>query len=181
MADVSEPLEHMLTGGHHNSLGRTIEVVELVLAEPTRFEELFETYRSQDEVVRLRTSNAMRRIQAERHDLLVPYIDRFIEEIGALDQASAQWTIALLFHKLRNDMTAGQKDAALAIMKRNLAEHNDWIVLNNTMETLTLWAKESPGLRAFVIPHLKRLTEDGRKSVMSRAKKYLAQLDADTA
>ena len=171
----------MLTGGHHNSLGRTIEVVELVLAEPTRFEELFETYRSQDEVVRLRTSNAMRRIQAERHDLLVPYIDRFIEEIGALDQASAQWTIALLFQKLRNDMTAGQKDAALAIMKRNLAEHNDWIVLNNTMETLTLWAKESPGLRAFVIPHLKRLTEDGRKSVMSRAKKYLAQLGADTA
>ena len=35
------------------------------------------------------TSNAMKRVEAEQHDLLVPYIDRFIEQIGALDQASA--------------------------------------------------------------------------------------------
>ena len=176
---MSETFEDMLTGGHPNSLGRTIEVVDLVLANPARFDALFATYSSADAVVRLRVSNAMRRVEAERHDLLVPYIDRFIEKIGALDQASAQWTLAVLFDKLRDDMTPAQKAAAQAILQRNLAEHHDWIVLNNTMETLTHWAEEDTDRKAFLVPHLKRLEQDGRKSVMARASKFLARLQSD--
>lgn len=148
----------------------------MVLAETNLFAELFATYRSTDEVVRLRTSNAMRRIEAVRHDLLVPYIDLFITEIGALDQPSAQWTLAILFDKLRPDMSAAQEAAALGIMKRNLAQHEDWIVLNNTMQTLSSWAVDEPELKAFLLPHLERLQSDGRKSVMARASKYLTQL-----
>ena len=90
---MAETFEQMLTGGHPNSLGRTVEVVDIVLSDTDRFGELFDCYRSQDEVVRLRTSSAMKRVEAERHDLLLPYIDRFIGEIGELDQASAQWTL----------------------------------------------------------------------------------------
>ena len=173
---MSASLEQMLTGGHHNWLGRTIEVVDLVLADPALFPELFATYQSQDEVVRLRTSNAMRRVEAVRHDLLVPYIDRFIEEIGALDQASAQWTLAVLFNLLRVDMDATQQAGALAVMKRNLAEHNDWIVLNNTMETLTDWAADVPGLGEWLAPHLERLKNDPRRSVAARARKFADRL-----
>ena len=173
---MREPFEQMLTGGHHNSLGRTIEVVDLVLADPDLFPELFATYQSQDEVVRLRTSNAMRRVEAVRHDLLVPYIDRFIEEIGALDQASAQWTLAVLFNLLRGDMDATQQAGALAVMKRNLVEHNDWIVLNNIMETLTDWAADVPDLADWLAPHLERLKKDPRKSVAARARKFAARL-----
>jgi len=172
---MTENFRTMLTGGHPNSLGRTIEVVETVLASPERFDELFACYGSEDEVSRLRVSNAMRRVEAERHELLVPYIDRFIEEIGALDQASAQWTLAKLFEALRPDMTSVQEAAALAIMKRNLAEHDDWIVLNNTMEALFAWSQDHAGLRAWLIPHLERLSADTRKSVAKRAAKLLAR------
>lgn len=94
----------MLRGGHPNSLGRTVEVVEAVVSDPALFDELFGCYRSDDPVVRLRTSSAMKRIETQRHDLLVPYLDRFIDEIGALDQASAQWTLAQLFARLADDM-----------------------------------------------------------------------------
>lgn len=173
---MTEPFEQMLSGGHPNSLGRTIEVVDLVLSNQDRFAELFATYRSKDEVVRLRTSNAMRRVEAVRHDLLVPYLDRFIQEIGALDQPSAQWTLAVLFDKLHADMTPAQKTGAQAVMMRNIAHHDDWIVLNNTMETLTNWAADDPELHAFLVPHLKRLTKDNRKSVKARATKFLARL-----
>lgn len=175
---MAETFETMLTGGHPNSLGRTIEVVDLVLATPARFADLYDCYQSADEVVRLRVSNALRRVEAERHDLLVPYIDRLTREIGALDQPSAQWTLAVLFKLLERDMTPAQKSAAQAIMQRNLAQHSDWIVLNNSMETLTLWAGSDDALKAWVIPHLQRLTKDGRKSVMARAVKFLAQLEA---
>ena len=171
-----DTFEDMLTGGHPNSLGRTLEVVDLVLKAPERFDELFNCYKSADEVVRLRVSNAMKRVEAENQLLLIPYIDRLIGEIGSLDQASAQWTLAQLFDRLEDHLSPAQKEAALAILKRNLSHHNDWIVLNFTMETLTNWSGDVPGLKDWLIPHLQRLKEDKRKSVAARANKFIGAL-----
>lgn len=172
-------LETLLKGGHPNSLGRTVEVVDIVLADTTRFAELFECYTSNDETVRLRVSNAMKRVEAQRHDLLVPYINRLLTEIGDLDQASAQWTLADLFKTLASDMTADQRLAALSIMKRNLAHHSDWIVLNRTMDTLVSWARSDKALTEWLLPHLDRLAKDPRKSVSTRASKARALLQND--
>ena len=176
METLRETFEDILTGGHPNSLGRTIEVVDLVLAAPERLEDLIDTYRSTDEVVRLRTSTAIRRLEVARHNLVVPCIDRLIHEIGDLDQPSAQWTLAVLFDRLLPDMTSDQIAASAAVMKRNLAHHQDWIVLNNTMDTLTHWAGSDAGLKTWLLPHLERLTQDTRKSVKARATKFLAAL-----
>ncbi|MEM6851388.1 MAG: hypothetical protein AAF527_06655 [Pseudomonadota bacterium] len=175
---MTERFEDMLTGGHPNSLGRTIEVVDIVLADPNRFDELFNCYNSEDAVVRLRTSNALKRVEAERHDLLTPYIDRLIDEIGALDQASAQWTLAQLFDRLAVDMSGDQRSEALKIMKRNLKTLDDWIVLNATIETLSSWAASNAALAKWLRPHLERLSQDTRKSVASRASKKLKSLGA---
>ena len=173
---MENAFESMLTGGHPNSLGRTIEVVQAVLEEPTRFDELFQCYDSDDEVVRLRTSNAMKRVHAEQPDLLLPYIDRFLSQIGELDQPSAQWTLAQLFARLEAELSPAQKGAAMEIMKRNLAHHQDWIVLNTTIETLSSWASDDKGLGEWLRPHLERLANDPRKSVSKRAVKALKAL-----
>lgn len=175
---MTEPFETMLTGGHPNSLGRTIEVVEAVLSDDTRMPELFNCYQSTDEVVRLRVSNALRRVQAERADLILPFIDRLITEIGALDQPSAQWTLPKLFEVAEPQMTADQSARALALVKRNLAEHSDWIVLNNSIEYLARLAKTDARLRAWLLPHLARLESDPRNSVARRATKHLNRLKA---
>lgn len=172
---MAEAFEAMLSGGHPNSLGRTVEVVDIVLASPERFDELYRCYGSDDEVVRLRVSNAMRRVEALRHDLLVPYLDRFIDEIGMLDQASAQWTLAKLFEALEPDMTPEQRAGALAIMQRNLIGHDDWIVLNNSMEVLFAWSADDQALRDWLRPQLERLASDSRRSVAGRARKLLAR------
>ncbi len=173
---TKESFETMLTGGHPNSLGRTVEVVDIVLANPVRLDDLYQCYFSDDEVVRLRTSNAIRRVSNEHEEWLVPYIDRFLTEIAAIDQASTQWTLAKLFQTLEHNMSAEQKARAQQIMRRNLAEHEDWIVLNNTMETLTEWAEEDEALCEWLVPQLERRTGDQRKSVAARARKYLARL-----
>lgn len=169
-----EPFATMLTGGHPNSLGRTIEVVEAVLADRSRLHELFDCYGSADAVVRLRVSNALKRIENERYDWLLPYIERLIDEVGALDQPSAQWTLAQLFSRLGGDMTPSQRERAAALMKRNLERHDDWIVLNATMETLWRWSRDDASLKRWLTPHLARLSQDTRKSVAGRAKKLLA-------
>ena len=50
--------ESELTGGHPNSLGNTIKVVEHVIVKKNRINSLIKCYSSTDQIVRLRTSNA---------------------------------------------------------------------------------------------------------------------------
>jgi hypothetical protein len=165
--------EDRLKGGHPNSLGKTVEIVAEVLQSNELFDELFNCYSSTDEIVRLRTSNAIKRICKEKKQILLPYIDRFLDEIAKIDQASTQWTLSQLFGSLEKDMTEIQIGKAKSIMKNNLANHTDWIVLNQTMETLANWSKKDPELKDWTEPHLRRLSLDKRKSVSTRAKKML--------
>ena len=168
--------EVRLTGGHPNSLGNTVEVVVEVLADHDSFEELFLCYFSEDEVVRLRVSNAMKRICKAEETLLIPYIDRFITEIAKIDQASTQWTLSQLFDLLAKHMSDNQQLEAERIMKYNLANHNDWIVLISTMDTLGKWAKHQPELAKWLRPQLDRLSQDSRKSVAKRAQKLSSSI-----
>lgn len=154
-------------------MGNTVEVVETVLQNPELFDALFQCYFSEDEVVRLRTSNAMKRICKANKALLLPYLDRFLSEIANIDQASTQWTLAQLFGMLTDELSAEQRNKATKLLQHNLATHTDWIVLNTTMETLARWAKDQESLRAWLMPHLQRLASDSRKSVASKARKML--------
>jgi hypothetical protein len=173
---TSESFEEMLTGGHSNSLGRTIDVVAIVLAEPARLFDLYNCYFSADEIVRLRTSNAIKRISLENPEWLIPYIDKLIFEISKIDQPSAQWTLANLFQTLSVFMSETQRSSAKKILQNNLENCTDWIVLNNTMDTLSKWAKQDSILKEWLLPHLERLAHDPRKSVAGRAKKIKAEL-----
>lgn len=174
---ATESFEQMLTGGHPNSLGRTVEVVDLILADSAKLEQLYECYSSKDEVVRLRTSNAMKRVWREHPDWLVPYIDRFIAEVSKIDQDSTRWTIAQLFHELGSHLSEEQIERAKVILKKNLEQSDDWIVINNTLETLGGWAKDDPDLKVWLKPHLDRLVEDSRKSVAKNAAKLRKALE----
>jgi hypothetical protein len=173
---TSESFEEMLTGGHPNSLGRTIEVVDIVLANSIRLSDLYNCYFSADEIVRLRTSNAIKRISLENPEWLIQYIDKFISEISNINQPSAQWTLANLFQTLSVFMSEMQRNNARKILQKNLETYTDWIVLNNTMDTLSKWAKKDLILKEWLLPHLDRLAQDPRKSVAGRAKKIKTKL-----
>ena len=168
--------EEALSGGHHNSLGRTVEVVDMVLADRSRLDGLYQCYFSSDELVRLRVSSAMKRVTIARPEWVVPLIDGLQSEIAAIDQASTQWTLALIFDLLVDRLSPEQHSRALDIMKHNLANHADWIVLNNSMKVLGKWAKTDSDLATWLYPHALRLVEDERKSVASNARKLLDQV-----
>lgn len=174
---MNETFEAMLTGGHPNSLGRTVEVVDLVLADRDRLAELFQCYFSADEVVRLRVSSAMKRVTTAHPEWTMDLMDRLQDEIAAIDQASTQWTLALLFDLTRSLLSDEQRGRAIDIMQHNVATHDDWIVLNNSMKVLGAWADDDDELRTWLRPQLRRLTDDPRKSVASNARKVLSRLD----
>ncbi len=168
--------ETMLRGGHPNSLGRTVEVVEMVLANEQWLPLLFDCYRSDDPVVRLRTSNALKRVTREQPAWLLPFVDRLLDEIAAIDQDSTRWTLANLFQLLATRMSPAQRRRATAVMQHNLDTCHDWIVLNRTMETLGEWARDDARLERWLQPRLERLTGDTRKSVARKAVRTMAAL-----
>jgi hypothetical protein len=174
--NTMQNFESKLTGGHPNSLGNTIAVVEEVLQNPEYFHELFTCYFSNDEIVRLRVSNAMKRICRQNKDLLIPYIDRFLTGIAQIDQASVKWSLSQLFLLLEKHLSATQKAEATAIMKSNLENDKDWIVQNMTMETLGKWAISDGALRAWLLPQLEKNILDHRKSVSKKARKTMEAL-----
>ncbi len=174
-----ETFETMLTGGHPNSVGRTLEVVEAVLRAPDRMEELYQCYFSPDAVVRLRVSNAFKRLWRADTALVVPFIDRMLTDISDMEQASAQWTLAQLFHELDTHLSDTQRAQAMVMLQRNLEHSTDWIVLNNTMQTLGTWAGEDAVLKDWLRPHLERLRDDPRQSVANKAHTFHTSLYAE--
>ncbi len=166
----------MLTGGHPNSLGRTLDVVDIVLADRLRQEELYRCYFSKDEIVRLRVSNAMKRVTIEHPDWTMDFMDGLQSDVAAIDQASTQWTLAILFDLTRDFLSEGQKARGLEIMKDNLVNHKDWIVLNYSMQVLGRWSKDDAKLQKWLRPNAERHARDKRKSVATNGKKLLALL-----
>lgn len=172
MTDRS-PFAEMLTGGHPNSLGRTVEVVEIVLADRSQFEQLYQCYFDGDQVVRLRTSNAMKRLWRAEPDWFAPHIDRFLSEITVIDQPSTRWTLAQMFSELDRYLTDEQRTRAVDALKRNLAQSDDWIVISQTLQALAKWAKRDADLRDWLKPQLMHFSDDPRKSVRGKAQKLL--------
>lgn len=167
--------EELLTGGHPNSLGNTIQVVQDVLGNKEKLQDLYQCYDSKDEVVRLRVSNAMKRVCKEHPDWVAAYLDSLLTRTSTIDQASTKWTLSTLFMWLDTYMTEKQRTQAIAIMKTNL-HYDDWIVQNSTCESLAYFAKRNAALKTWLAPELEKLTHSRHKSVARRAKKLAETL-----
>ena len=174
-----QKFDEMLRGGHRNSLGNTVAVVELILENRQRIQELYHCYFSDDDVVRLRTSNALKRIGKEHIELLIPFINGFLNEIPAISQASTQWTLASLYDMLRPHMSSAEQTQAKRVMQRNLTSWDDWIVLTTTMKVLVNWARSDRKLAQWLVPRLKKHQLDERKSVAGRAGKLLIAVEKE--
>jgi hypothetical protein len=168
--------EAILAEDGRNSLGRTLEVVDTVLADKTRFDELYRCWFSDDEWVRLRVSNAVKRIYKEHPEWVAPYLERFLTETSVIDQPSTKWTMAQLYLWLEAGMSMDQKQRAIKILKHNLTTDDDWIVQNATLETLGTWAKSDAELHRWIMPHLEKASKSDKHSIAGRAKKLIATL-----
>lgn len=167
----------MLTGGHPNSLGRTIEVVDAVFSDQGRMAELYDACFSDDEIVRLRAFNAIRRVFKARPDWFSDYADRLLTEVAAIDQASAKWTLAQLYLEHQTKLSAEQRVQATENLIQTLDEENDWIALNMSMKTLQHWARHDRSFVARIENRVRSLAGERRKSVANGARKLLNAMD----
>lgn len=173
---MTEPFTDLLAGGRPNSLGRTHEVVDLVLADRSRLEELFVALGDPDVLVRLRVGDALEKVCREQPGWFVPHVDRLIDDVGRIEQPSVQWHVAQMLDHLRVDLSEEQARRATALLQDDLTGSTDWIVLNVTMDVLTGWAGNDQQLARWLAPVLERLRSDRRSSVAKRAARRLEEL-----
>jgi hypothetical protein len=82
-----------------------------------------------------------------------------------------------VFDLTRALLSDEQRARAIEIMQRNVAQHDDWIVVINSMKVLGAWAEDDDELRTWLRPQLRRRADDPRRSVASNARTVLARLD----
>ena len=171
-----ESFEDMLSGGHPNSLGRTVEVVDIILGDKGALDALFACYDSPDETVRLRTSSAFKRVFRAHPDWFVDYVDRFHDRIPRLGQPSAEWTLSQIHLDCFDVLSSAQIKTATKIAKSQLEESQDWIVLIQTMYLLRHIVTVTPEERPWFVTQLKRLSQDKRTSVSKKARTFYNEL-----
>lgn len=172
---MNEPFVEMLRGAT-NTLGRTEEVATLVLDSPSRAQELYDCFFQPDEWVRMRTASVSKRVWRAKPELFSPFIQSWVDDVSAIDQASTRWTFAQMCEECNGLLTDEQRDQCIEIVATYLETQTDWMVLNSSMPPLAMWAKDSPALEQRIRPHLERLSHDERKSVAKRAAKALSRL-----
>lgn len=170
---MSESFKDMLAvGGKLNTLGRAEEIVQIVLADRSRLDELFECLFNDDAWIRMRAVDALEKVCRVHPEWLSPYIDQLLHEVAAIDQASIQWHLAEMFRKV--ELSPSKRQQAIDIMKRNIAKNSaDWIVSSNTMETLAQYARSEYVTREEIIPLFKIQQTHHSKAVVKRATKLL--------
>ena len=72
-------------------------------------------------------------------------------------------------------LNARQRAKAVAILRRNLEQTTDWIVLNYSLQVFASFAREDPALRDFFVAALRRHQAGPLKSVRKRATTLLAE------
>lgn len=175
MSDIS--IQSSLKGGHPNSLGNTEAVTQRVLKDESLLPELLECYKSDDEVVRLRVSSCLKRVCKSQPDWVYKYMEPLLTDVSRVDQASAKWTLAIIFGLLRERMTDSEYRQAIEIMKQNLF-YPDWIVQNTMLQHLWDFSRFDEELSIWLEPQIHVLSESPWKSVNGRAKKLIDQLES---
>lgn len=170
---MKERFADILTaGGKSNSLGRTAEVIEAVLDDKTRLEELYLCVLDQDAWVRMRAIDAIEKVCRQHPDWILPYIDRFIRELHASKQPSIQWHLAQIYNQVT--LSSQQEQVVVTWLTQLIStKDTDWIVAANTMDTLAAFCKSGRFDRAELISVLHIQHQHKSTAVVKRADKYL--------
>lgn len=172
--------EILAIGGRTNSLGRAAEVLQIVLNDQSRLNELYECVFADDAWVRMRAIDALEKVCRVHPKWLLPYAGRLLDTVATNHQPSIQWHLAQMFGELQ--LSLSQRTRAIAIMKQNLANAQvDWIVASNSMDTLAAFVRSGYMAAPELLPLLHIQQAHHSKAVAKRAMKLEASFAGSTA
>lgn len=166
---TAQPIHDRLSGGDPRTLRNVEEVVEIALAEPERLDELIRcVLESDDEIVRMRAGDALEKVCRRQPPLLQPHVWLLLGAMSRIHQHSVQWHVAQMLGHVR--LTPAQRRRAAGLMNNNLDESADWIVLNYSLDTLAVLARQDPAILDDLHRQLRRHGQSDYKSLAHRAR-----------
>jgi hypothetical protein len=166
-------IEELLALGRPATLGRTAEVVERTLTEPSLFAELFECLRARNIYVRWRAADAIGKVTVQRPELLQPYKTRLIRLASTAEQNALRWHFALLFGRLQ--LTKRERAIVLDILLSYLDDRSS-IVRTFAMQGLADLAMADASLRDRLTPVIRHCAATGSPAMKARGRKLAALL-----
>lgn len=163
----------MLDGSDRRSIGRSNQVVRLVLKDPRRFGELMACLWSEYPVIRLRAADAAEKVSAKRPELLQPYKSELLGLLAETQQIELRWHLAQMVPRLR--LTAPERRRAAAALQSYLEDRSS-IVKTFALQALADLARNDAVLRRKVHLLLDDALRTGTPAMKARSRNLLKGL-----
>jgi HEAT repeat protein len=164
----------VLSGGDRRSVGNSAAVVRRVLDSPELFPQLIDGMTTGDEIIRMRTADAIEKITRTHPEFLTPYKSLILNRLPDIHQQEVRWHLAQLIPRL--SLNAKERRTVVDIMQRFLQD-NSSIVRTFAMQALADIASQDETLLPSILRLLKDLTATGTPAMRSRGRKLILKLE----
>lgn len=115
---AGDKISALLDGADRRSIGRSDEVVRLVLKDPKLFRELISCLWDKNPIVRMRAADAAQKVSVKRPDLLQPYKSKLLGLLAETEQIELRWHLAQMIPRLK--LTARERQRAAGALRHYL-------------------------------------------------------------
>jgi len=164
----------MLCGGDRRSIGRSDEVVQIILLQPEEFDNLFQGFYDPDPIIKMRTADAVEKITAQKPDLLTPYKQNIMGLIEKTGQMEVQWHLVQILPRL--PLTKAEIVNTYQMVEKYLTSSSA-IVKTFTYQCFFELALQQPCLLSQTRKHLEIGIRSTTKAVRSRCRRLLKEIE----
>lgn len=167
------PLLQSLSGGDRRSVGESNRAALAVLDNPELITVLFQGVESPDPVLRMRCSDAIEKVTANRPELLVPFKKTILNRLSKVEQQEVRWHVAPMLARL--PLTDAEETTVVDLLL-GYTNARSSIVKTMAMQALADIALRSHRLLPEITRHIEELTVVGTPAMKARSKKLLKSL-----
>ncbi len=163
-------IERLLSTGDRRTTGHVADVVELVMAEPARLEQVVNAIRIDNPGLRMRAADALEKISVLHPEWVLPYKKKLLEDYSEIEQKEVRWHLAQILPRL--SLTAREREKVFELMISNLTAKSS-ILKAFSMQALADIALQDDRYREKVRTLIAELTAKGTPAMQSRGRKLL--------
>ncbi len=166
-----------LIGGDFRSIGKSNEVVAIVLSNPLLFPELFAGLFVDDPLVRMRAADSIEKITLNKPELLQKYKRQIFDKASLIEQQEVQWHIAQIIPRLK--LSKSDMAKALKILDSYLKTTKSNIVCVMSLQALAELAMQGTLNIDEIIKRIKIYAKQvNTPSVTARSRKLIKMLES---
>lgn len=162
-----------LSKGKQNSLGETLKVVDFIKNNPKKVEHLFQCFYSENSLVAMRAMNGVKRIIKDDKKVFLTNKDRFLNEFSNSKHNVVKLGLITIYFDFLNHFEEKEVSKIKTIVLNWTKNSSDWMILAQGMKLLEKLSKSDKSLKLKLIEVAKRLKNDERKVVRTKAQKIL--------